>query len=239
MRSAPLLLAAISLLQAKGMEPIGFLRSAMRETVSNRSNQIILLGASAAVAGLRVYDDDVARWRKNHAMMPETASQFFDGYGGGGAYPAAGVVMVVHSALVEKERGPAAVERAGALYAALGLTAGITDLLKVAVGRERPNGEGNRSFPSGHTSGSFCLAGFAHEMYGAGVGAPLYLIAGAVGLQRIHDNRHWLTDVIAGGALGTMIGRGFGKAWREKRAKGVAVATQGGGVQVSLAWPLD
>ena len=43
---------------------------------------------------------------------------------------------------------------------------------------------------------------------------PAYLIAGLVGVHRIHDNEHWLTDVIAGAALGTIVGRGFAAAYR-------------------------
>ena len=41
-----------------------------------------------------------------------------------------------------------------------------TEVIKVAVGRERPNQEDNKSFPSGHTSNAFTLATVAQLHYG-------------------------------------------------------------------------
>ena len=97
---------------------------------------------------------------------------------------------------------------------AIGVTMMTTIVIKKATGRLRPNGENRRSFPSGHTSGSFAVAAVVDELYGEKAGAPAYLIAGLVGVHRIHDNEHWLTDVIAGAALGTIVGRGFAAAYR-------------------------
>lgn len=39
------------------------------------------------------------------------------------------------------------------------------------------------------------------------VGPVLYGGATAVGLSRMYDNKHWASDVIAGAAVGTLIGR--------------------------------
>jgi membrane-associated phospholipid phosphatase len=82
-----------------------------------------------------------------------------------------------------------------------------TEVLKVAVGRERPNGQDNQSFPSGHTSNAFALAAVAQGHYGWKVGAPAYLLAGLMGVSRIHQDKHWLSDVVAGAALGAIVGR--------------------------------
>ncbi|MCD4731280.1 MAG: phosphatase PAP2 family protein, partial [Bacteroidales bacterium] len=38
------------------------------------------------------------------------------------------------------------------------------------------------------------------------VGITSYSIATLVGLSRLHDGKHWATDVIAGAAIGTAIG---------------------------------
>jgi len=84
---------------------------------------------------------------------------------------------------------------------------GYTELVKVAVGRERPNGEDNKSFPSGHTSNAFTLATVAHLHYGWKVGVPAYLLAGLVGASRIQQDKHYLSDVVAGAVLGYVVGR--------------------------------
>jgi len=82
-----------------------------------------------------------------------------------------------------------------------------TEVIKVAVGRERPNGEDNQSFPSGHTSNAFALAAVAERHYGWKLGVPAYLLAGVVGASRIQQDKHYLSDVVAGATLGYIVGR--------------------------------
>jgi membrane-associated phospholipid phosphatase len=82
-----------------------------------------------------------------------------------------------------------------------------TEVLKAAVGRERPNGQDEKSFPSGHTSNAFALASVAQLHYGWKVGVPAYALAGLMGVSRIHEDKHWLSDVVAGAALGYVVGR--------------------------------
>lgn len=82
-----------------------------------------------------------------------------------------------------------------------------TALLKAAVGRERPNGENNQSFPSGHTSNAFALATVAERHYGWKLGVPAYLLAGVMGASRLNEDKHWLSDVVAGATLGYIVGR--------------------------------
>jgi membrane-associated phospholipid phosphatase len=84
---------------------------------------------------------------------------------------------------------------------------GYTEVLKLAVGRERPNGQDNKSFPSGHTSNAFAMASVAQGHYGWKLGVPAYLLAGVMGASRIHEDKHWLSDVVAGAALGWVVGR--------------------------------
>jgi membrane-associated phospholipid phosphatase len=82
-----------------------------------------------------------------------------------------------------------------------------TEVLKVTVRRERPDGSDNKSFPSGHTSNAFALAAVAERHYGWKVGVPGYLLAGLVGASRVEQDRHWLSDVVAGATLGYIVGR--------------------------------
>ena len=92
----------------------------------------------------------------------------------------------------------------------------ITELMKRSFGRVRPNGGCCKSFPSGHTSHSFTVATIANELYGNEIGLAAYSLAALVATSRIHDNKHYLSDVIFGAALGTAIGRGFALGYQDR-----------------------
>lgn len=82
---------------------------------------------------------------------------------------------------------------------------GVTQSLKRVVRYERPNGEDNHSFPSGHTTTAFTNATLLHEEYGPR--SILYSIGGygtatAVGTMRVLGNHHWLADVLMGAGIG-------------------------------------
>ena len=95
------------------------------------------------------------------------------------------------------------------------LNAGMTQGIKLAVGRTRPDGS-RYSFPSGHTSSSFATATVLQRHFGWRAGIPAYGLAAFVGGSRLQQNRHYLSDVIFGAAIGIVAGRattvGHGKA---------------------------
>lgn len=85
------------------------------------------------------------------------------------------------------------------------IMAGAVNGLKYSVGRLRPDGSRRNSFPSGHTATAFMTATMLHKEYGwrspwFSIGG--YTAAAVTGVSRILNNRHWLSDVIAGGAIG-------------------------------------
>jgi membrane-associated phospholipid phosphatase len=82
-----------------------------------------------------------------------------------------------------------------------------TSALKEVVGRERPNGQDHKSFPSGHTANAFALAVVAQHHYGWKVGVPAYALAGLMGASRVNQDKHWVSDVFAGATLGYVAGR--------------------------------
>jgi membrane-associated phospholipid phosphatase len=96
------------------------------------------------------------------------------------------------------------------------------EVLKYAVGRQRPNGQGDKmSFPSGHASITATFAASVSEMYDwdLRLAIPLYATVAVVGVARMDSNMHYLSDVLAGITLGTLIGSSFAKYHKEKTAE--------------------
>ena len=73
---------------------------------------------------------------------------------------------------------------------------------------EGPNLDHYYSFVSGHSSTVWALATVLADSYEKPwVSVTSYSLAALVSMSRIHDNKHWATDVFAGAALGWSIGR--------------------------------
>lgn len=77
--------------------------------------------------------------------------------------------------------------------------------LKYTVKRARPDGSSCNSFPSGHSAAAFMAASLLHLEYRSrspwfGIGA--YALAALTGVSRVLNNKHWMTDVLAGAAIG-------------------------------------
>jgi membrane-associated phospholipid phosphatase len=82
----------------------------------------------------------------------------------------------------------------------------LTQGLKIAVNRQRPDGA-SYSFPSGHASATFATATVVQRNFGWKVGIPAYAVATFVGSSRLQENRHYLSDVLFGAAVGIVSGR--------------------------------
>ncbi len=77
--------------------------------------------------------------------------------------------------------------------------------IKNTVRRERPTGE-CCAFPSGHAANAFAAASVLERHFGYRAAWPTLLLATYVGASRLHDNRHYLSDVLFGSAVGMSIG---------------------------------
>ncbi len=152
-------------------------------------------------------DHEIMSYR--HRLMPDPVARIGDLWGGSVA--AITILPIIY--LVDHRKGTTAGESNRHLmfaFSSLVTVGAATGLLKVAVGRERPN-QASRllSFPSGHTSAAFGIAEVIRTLYGNRAGGPFYLAAVITGLSRIHDNKHYPSDVIAGAGLGIGLVKGF------------------------------
>lgn len=77
-------------------------------------------------------------------------------------------------------------------------------VMKKVINAPRPDGTNDESFPSGHTCFSFTGAELVRMEYGWGWGAGAYAVATAVAVMRLYNDRHWLSDVLAGAGLGIL-----------------------------------
>jgi membrane-associated phospholipid phosphatase len=87
----------------------------------------------------------------------------------------------------------------------------MTQAMKQSIRRARPTGE-CCAFPSGHSSAAFATASTLERHFGYRGAWPTFVVATYVAMSRMHDNRHFLSDVVFGGALGiasgwTVVGR--------------------------------
>ena len=94
----------------------------------------------------------------------------------------------------------------------------VSEVMKTAVRRNRPDAasepghffEGGDSFPSGHAIESWALASVIAHEYGHGsklVPIVVYGLASTVSTARFAAQRHYASDIVAGGAMGWFIGR--------------------------------
>jgi len=76
--------------------------------------------------------------------------------------------------------------------------------IKNLTKQQRPDGSAS-SFPSGHTAQAFASAEFLRQEYkdvSPWYGVAGYAAATATGLLRMYNNKHWLSDVVAGAGIG-------------------------------------
>ena len=161
--------------------------------------------------GFARWDDAAARWGAAHTTG--TAESVVRVVTQLGSTPVVIAVCLVVAAVEYRRIRTRAVPAFLATVVAAELA--INNLVKVAVGRERPNiarlvHASGFSFPSGHTAASAAVYAAVALVLGrrrtrrtksilAGVAGGITV---AVATSRVLLGAHWLTDVIAGAALG-------------------------------------
>lgn len=132
--------------------------------------------------------------------------------------------------------------------AAIVSTTGLTQGLKSAVGRERPNGADDRSFPSGHTAvaavhgrlaelnlRAFDLSTDTRHVLGLGLDA----LTIGTSWARVEAGWHFPSDTLVSASLGAFFASFYDDAFLRldrAAAPGVAVMLLPGGARVQFGW---
>lgn len=85
------------------------------------------------------------------------------------------------------------------------LSQAVVQSTKLIVRRDRPTGV-CCSFPSGHAAAAWAAAAVIERHFGYRMALPTIVIASYVATSRLHENVHFLSDVIMGSAIGTATG---------------------------------
>jgi membrane-associated phospholipid phosphatase len=110
----------------------------------------------------------------------------------------------------------------------------MTQAIKFSVGRTRPDGTA-LSFPSGHSASAFATATVLQRHLGWKAGIPAYGVAAYVAASRIQVQRHYLSDVAFGAAIGMIAGRTV-TIGRGNARFAVSPAAAPGGAGVNFTW---
>ena len=93
------------------------------------------------------------------------------------------------------------------LIRALLISEVMVETMKYTTRRERPDGSGKNSFPSGHAADTFAFATALERHLNWKFVVPGYLFSSYVAMSRLPANRHWLSDVVFGSTVGIISGR--------------------------------
>lgn len=241
LRAADVPRAVVNEVRRYGRDSISMLRAPLHW---NQEQWTRAAAVAAAVAGAAAVDERTARFtQRNRSDFSDDFSRAFTPFGGRRALLISGALVAGGVMTKNPELRDTGRDAAEASFLAAGI---VTPLLKRVAGRSRPfKGEGgwafdpfsdNESFPSGHATNAFAVASaIAGHSRGWLVPTIAYTLASGVAVSRMNDDVHFASDVIAGAAIGTAIGRGVVARHRpgvEKRAFAVDIMPLRGGAAV-------
>ena len=178
----------------------GFQRT-INKVTSSRAYQMTYIGVPLVVGGLIVKSEDDHFRQLRNAYLP-AFSRRYDDYT---QYLPAAVMLGMKAGGVESRSSWGRMLVSDAFSAVIMST--VVGQLKVHTKVMRPDGSNDHSFPSGHTATAFMTATMMSKEYGFkspwySIGA--YSVATATGLTRMANNKHWLSDILAGAGFGIL-----------------------------------
>ena len=189
-----------------------------------------ILGATSVAALVaHRWDDEGMAMALDH-FTP--VRNFQPGNVAGGAVAQVGGSFVAY-AVGRATGSPRVAAVGGDLLRAQILTQGIVQTMKHTLHRTRPDGSNNYSMPSGHTAGTMATATVLQRHFGWKVGIPAYALGAYVATSRMSANKHHLTDVIIGSAIGVATGRTV-TVGRGKSRFALGIAPTNGGAAITF-----
>ncbi|CAA6696768.1 MULTISPECIES: phosphatase PAP2 family protein [unclassified Lentimonas] len=170
---------------------------------------VVIVGAIGSGALMATdYDEDISDWASDNTPIfgSESAADDWSDYLDG----ALELEWLATSLLIDDPQYQPYQKFIGQGSALLA-TSATTGVLKKTVKRERPDGDNDKSFPSGHTSNAFAAAtlnnyNLQHSNMSQGkLRMAQYgnlALASGVAWSRVEADRHHLGDVMFGAALG-------------------------------------
>jgi membrane-associated phospholipid phosphatase len=199
----------------------------------------VLAPATVGTAAAVHYDVSAQEWIHGDLPDPSLGKRRLSYYGSylGEGYVSVGVfgAMGIVGLLDHDRRAQRTCLEGLEAVLATGVT---TRILKLAVREPRPsdattvqvfspNWRHSDSFPSGHTAVAFASATVLSGEY-PGFAPLFYALATYVGIARVQQNTHWVSDVVAGAAIGWISGV---SALRANRKFSIAPLAQSGSGQ--------
>jgi len=179
-------------------------------TLPKRKSTWVILGIGGAAAALAHPAD---KYVNEHLVPSEAAGKFFvAGKYIGAFYTQIGVALSIYT-IGRYVLPPAEGENKTNKWSHLGfdllrvqfITQAYVQGVKIAVRRDRPTGD-CCGFPSGHAATAFAVASVLERHLGYRFAWPTVVGAMYVATSRLHDNKHYLSDVLFGAAIGTASG---------------------------------
>lgn len=192
-------------------------------------NDIIKLSALVATGTLIfIFDQDIHNWiQERRSSTSGDISRFVKPTGNGFFLGSSLTALYVTGEIIDDAKLRK--------IALLGLeswiiTGVVVWSMKFLIGRARPHEEETStafhpfsfrsrylSFPSGHASAAFAVATtIADHSEKFIVDALAYSLAFLVGISRVHDGKHWASDVFIGAAIGHLISKKISAAHRQE-----------------------
>lgn len=175
---------------------------------------LIFSGAAAALATLSVADEPLSDAAREHGPTFGSVGGTLEDLGGPGSFVLLGGFYLAGAIGKDSKAKNVCLD---GLVASLIATGMITPVLSTVIGRERPTEEHGaysfqpfegRSFPSSHATQAFAVASVIATSYdSAWVKVAAYGAAAVTAYERVRRGKHFPTDVVAGAAIGTLVGR--------------------------------